>query len=106
MIEEADRMTVQAANSLLKFLEEPLSACVIILSPKMAKPYCRPIDPGFQTIHLLPLSASEMEQRLVRTRLEARTGKNCSETDVRRRSGCRSWLSKNGLRKFANKRYN
>lgn len=31
MIEQADKMTLQAANSLLKFLEEPLSPVVAIL---------------------------------------------------------------------------
>ncbi len=65
VIEEADRMTVQAANSLLKFLEEPLSACVIILIAENGQAVLPTIRSRVQTIHLLPLSASEMEQRLV-----------------------------------------
>lgn len=66
VIYQADRMTVQAANSLLKFLEEPLSACVIVLIAENGQAVLPTIRSRVQMIYLQPLPAKIMEQSLIK----------------------------------------
>lgn len=60
IIEQADRMTVQAANSLLKFLEEPQSMVVAILITENGQALLPTIQSRAQWIHFSPLIREEM----------------------------------------------
>lgn len=65
IINQADRMTVQAANSLLKFLEEPISSSIVVLTAENGQALLPTIRSRVQQLHLQPLAASAMEQALV-----------------------------------------
>ncbi|MBD2872864.1 DNA polymerase III subunit delta' [Paenibacillus arenilitoris] len=65
MIEQADKMTVQAANSLLKFLEEPLSPVVAILITDNGQAVLPTIRSRTQWVPFLPMSPESMLQKLV-----------------------------------------
>ncbi|MGG1314690.1 MULTISPECIES: DNA polymerase III subunit delta' [Cohnella] len=64
-IEGAETMTVQAANSLLKFLEEPPSPVVAILIAPSAQSLLPTILSRTQLIPFVPGNPEEMEQALV-----------------------------------------
>lgn len=66
LIEDAELMTVQAANSLLKLLEEPPSGFVFILVAGMAKPLLPTILSRCRKTQFHPLPVSLLEQALVR----------------------------------------
>ncbi|WP_042171179.1 DNA polymerase III subunit delta' [Paenibacillus gorillae] len=65
MIERAEKMTVQAANSLLKFLEEPLSPVVAILITDNGQAVLPTIRSRAQWVPFLPFSPNEMLQALI-----------------------------------------
>ncbi len=65
MIEQADKMTMQAANSLLKFLEEPLSPVVAILITDNGQAVIPTIRSRTQWVPFLPMSPGRMLQTLI-----------------------------------------
>ncbi|WP_138756069.1 DNA polymerase III subunit delta' [Paenibacillus sinopodophylli] len=65
MIEQADKMTIQAANSLLKFLEEPLSPVVAILITDNGQAVLPTIRSRTQWVPFLPMSPESMLQTLI-----------------------------------------
>lgn len=71
IVEEADKMTVQAANSLLKFLEEPGSPVVAILLTVNGQALLPTIRSRAQTIPFTPLSPLEMAPVLIAEGLPA-----------------------------------
>lgn len=66
IIEEADRMNEQAANALLKTLEEPHPAAHIILLTSRPAALLPTIRSRCQVVRFAPLAASEIENYLVR----------------------------------------
>ncbi|SCM82085.1 DNA polymerase III, subunit delta [uncultured Sporomusa sp.] len=65
LIEDAEFMTVQAANSLLKLLEEPPAGFVFILVAGTAKPLLPTILSRCRNLKFYPLPAALLEQALV-----------------------------------------
>lgn len=65
MIERAETMTMQAANSLLKFLEEPVSPVVAILITDNGQAVLPTIRSRSQWVPFLPFSTEEMLSALV-----------------------------------------
>lgn len=65
VLNEAERMTVQAANSLLKFLEEPLSRMIAILITDNGQALLPTIRSRAQWIPFLPMSPARMAQVLL-----------------------------------------
>jgi len=64
IIDEADKMTVQAANSLLKFLEEPPSPAVAILLSDNGRALLPTIQSRAQWVSFMPLDPDRMMQIL------------------------------------------
>lgn len=64
IIEQADKMTVQAANSLLKFLEEPPSPAVAILLSDNGRALLPTIQSRAQLVPFKPLDPELMLQKL------------------------------------------
>ncbi|MFF2484415.1 DNA polymerase III subunit delta' [Paenibacillus sp. NPDC058071] len=75
IVENAEKMTLQAANSLLKFLEEPVSPIVAILITDNGQAVLPTIRSRSQRVPFLPFSPNEMMQTL--------TGEGFSPTLVR-----------------------
>ncbi|WP_248929117.1 DNA polymerase III subunit delta' [Paenibacillus hamazuiensis] len=65
IIQDADKMTVQAANSLLKFLEEPASRVVAILLTENGHALLPTIQSRSQWIPFMPMSRREMTELLL-----------------------------------------
>ncbi|RNB82734.1 DNA polymerase III subunit delta' [Brevibacillus fluminis] len=65
VIEHVDKMTVQAANSLLKFLEEPPAGVVALLLTENAHSILPTILSRCQTISFAPLQPEVITQRLI-----------------------------------------
>jgi DNA polymerase-3 subunit delta' len=65
-IEGADRLTPQAANALLKFLEEPSSATVAILLTENSQALLPTIRSRTQQLVFLPLAPDRMEEALLK----------------------------------------
>jgi len=65
IVEDADRMTEQAANSLLKFLEEPSARLVAILLADNIRALLPTIRSRAQAVPFAPLPPDEMERALV-----------------------------------------
>ena len=65
IIEKADSMTAQAANSLLKFIEEPQSQTVAILLAENRHQLLDTIISRCQLIQFAPLSKNEIEKQLI-----------------------------------------
>lgn len=65
IIHEAEKMTVQAANSLLKFLEEPTSQIVAILITENGNALLPTIRSRSQWISFLPMSRNRMAEQLL-----------------------------------------
>ena len=66
VLNAADRLTVQAANSLLKFLEEPLSPTVAILITENGQALLPTIRSRAQWVHFTPLPAAAMREALIK----------------------------------------
>lgn len=64
VIRQADRMTVQAANSLLKFLEEPAADVMAVLITENGQALLPTIQSRAQLIPFLPLGVTEMVEVL------------------------------------------
>jgi DNA polymerase-3 subunit delta' len=62
---EADRMTIQAANSLLKFLEEPLSDVIAILITENGNALLPTIKSRSQWVPFVPAAPMEMARLLL-----------------------------------------
>ncbi len=65
LIEEAERMTAQAANSLLKFLEEPVGEAVIVLTVNNMAQMLSTIISRCQVYRFRLVSTPELAQRLM-----------------------------------------
>lgn len=65
-IEEADKLTQQAANALLKFLEEPSSSTVAILITENGQGLLPTIRSRSQNLRFLPLAPDVMEEALLK----------------------------------------
>jgi DNA polymerase-3 subunit delta' len=65
IIHQADRMTIQAANSLLKFLEEPQANVTAILVTDNGQAILPTIRSRTQWISFLPMMPSEMAETLI-----------------------------------------
>jgi DNA polymerase III subunit delta' len=66
MIEQADRMTVQAANSLLKFLEEPGPDIMAVLITENGQALLPTIQSRAQWVPFVPLGVPELVETLHR----------------------------------------
>ncbi|MDO3681520.1 DNA polymerase III subunit delta' [Paenibacillus ehimensis] len=65
ILEDADKLTVQAANSLLKFLEEPTSQVVAVLITDNGQALLPTIRSRSQWIPFLPMGRSSMKELLL-----------------------------------------
>ncbi|MCM3719899.1 DNA polymerase III subunit delta' [Fictibacillus phosphorivorans] len=65
IVEHADKMTVQAANSLLKFLEEPGSDTIAILLTEQVHSLLDTIRSRAQTLSFSPLAPEGISQKLL-----------------------------------------
>ncbi|MGO4890211.1 DNA polymerase III subunit delta' [Anaerobacillus sp. MEB173] len=65
IIEHADSMTVQAANSLLKFLEEPDGKTIAILLTEQAQRMLKTILSRCQVLSFVPLTTKDIADQLV-----------------------------------------
>lgn len=65
VLNEADRLTVQAANSLLKFLEEPLTPAIAILITENGQALLPTIQSRAQWMAFLPLPPEQLKQTLL-----------------------------------------
>lgn len=65
VILEADRLTHQAANALLKFLEEPDTATLAVLITENGQALLPTIRSRSQLLHFRPLSPAVMEKKLL-----------------------------------------
>ncbi|MCZ8523725.1 MULTISPECIES: DNA polymerase III subunit delta' [Paenibacillus] len=65
VLEQADKMTVQASNSLLKFLEEPTSHVVAVLITDNGQALLPTIRSRSQWISFLPAGRRDMKQKLL-----------------------------------------
>ncbi|MEH6943595.1 DNA polymerase III subunit delta' [Bacillus sp. JJ722] len=73
IIEAAEKMTVQAANSLLKFLEEPLSETTAILITEQSQRILPTIVSRCQMITFQPLSSEQIKNRIIEEGVDAQT---------------------------------
>lgn len=71
VLNEADRMTVQAANSLLKFLEEPQTPSIAILITENGQALLPTIQSRAQWVPFLPLPPEQMKGTLLAEGLQA-----------------------------------
>ncbi|MBD2866013.1 DNA polymerase III subunit delta' [Paenibacillus oceani] len=71
VLNEADRMTVQAANSLLKFLEEPQTPSIAILITENGQALLPTIQSRAQWVPFLPLPPDQMKGALLAEGLQA-----------------------------------
>ncbi|TCP22566.1 DNA polymerase III delta prime subunit [Scopulibacillus darangshiensis] len=65
IIEQADHMTIQAANSLLKFIEEPNGETIAVLMTEQMQQLLDTIISRCQILTFRPLSRQQMEEQLV-----------------------------------------
>lgn len=65
ILEHVDKMTTQAANSLLKFLEEPPAGVIAMLLTEQSHAILPTILSRCQIIHFSPLSAEAIAEKLV-----------------------------------------
>ncbi|WP_426450031.1 DNA polymerase III subunit delta' [Paenibacillus sp. S-38] len=65
VLEQADKMTVQASNSLLKFLEEPTSQVVAVLITDNGQALLPTIRSRSQWISFLPMGRGQMKEKLL-----------------------------------------
>jgi DNA polymerase-3 subunit delta' len=69
VVREADKMTVQAANSLLKFLEEPLSPTIAVLIAENGHSLIPTIRSRAQWVPFVPMAPRAMAETLFAERL-------------------------------------
>ncbi|SEU31630.1 DNA polymerase III subunit delta' [Paenibacillus sp. NFR01] len=101
IIEGADKMTVQAANSLLKFLEEPPAPAVGILLSDNSSSLLPTILSRTQRIPFHPLNPELMLQVLAEEGVAAPLGK-CAAALSAGIEGCRELLAQNWFAEMRN----
>ncbi|HSU80598.1 MAG TPA: DNA polymerase III subunit delta' [Candidatus Angelobacter sp.] len=79
VIEEAETMTGQAANSLLKFIEEPQNETVAVLITETVHQLLDTIISRCQTLSFLPLLANDVEAALTQKGVESGLARIASE---------------------------
>lgn len=67
IIESADNMNVESANSLLKTLEEPPAQTTLILTTSKKEKLLQTIISRCQSVYIFPLSASDVAKKLEQT---------------------------------------
>ncbi|WP_089744011.1 DNA polymerase III subunit delta' [Gracilibacillus ureilyticus] len=67
IIEHADKMTDNAANRLLKFLEEPSQETTAVLLTENSQSLLSTIRSRCQILALMPLNSKQLEQKLIET---------------------------------------
>ena len=72
LIEDADAMTVESANALLKTLEEPPPGAVMVLVARSPDAVLPTINSRVQPLHLAPLSERDVADLLVETQEASR----------------------------------
>ncbi|SMO81654.1 DNA polymerase III subunit delta' [Melghirimyces algeriensis] len=70
ILRNAEKLTLQAANSLLKFLEEPVSRMVAILLTETAHALLPTIRSRCQILHFSPLHPTRIEETLIQEGLD------------------------------------
>lgn len=70
ILADADKMSTSAANSLLKFLEEPVSDTVAILTTEQGQQVLPTILSRCQMLKFHPLSQEAIKQKLVETNIQ------------------------------------
>jgi len=101
IMEQAERMTPQAANSLLKFLEEPVSPVVAILITDNVQAVLPTIRSRAQLVPFLPMAPEQMLQALLaegRPELPARAAVHL----VAGLDACRTLLDQDGFAETRN----
>ncbi|WP_127533104.1 DNA polymerase III subunit delta' [Paenibacillus kobensis] len=101
IVEKAETMTLQAANSLLKFLEEPQSEIVAILLTDNGQAILPTIRSRVQLIPFVPLSPQELAAALEAEGIPSITAR----TAARLASGtdaCRELIQQNGFAETRN----
>jgi len=101
MIDHADSMTVQAANSLLKFLEEPPVPAVAILITENGQALLPTIQSRAQTIPFFPLNPGMMLQQLVDEGYPAALAR-CAVHLSSGLDGCREMIEQNWFAEIRN----
>ena len=79
ILSAADKMTVQAANSLLKFLEEPSSETTAILITEQSQRILPTILSRCQMITFQPLSTEQVKTRLLNEGIDVQTASLASQ---------------------------
>jgi hypothetical protein len=87
LIPNADHMTIQAANSMLKLLEEPPASWLFILTASDPSLLLPTIVSRCQTVRLKPFSSKELCELLMSDGIPAERARICSEL------GQGSWMS-------------
>ncbi|GAB6992537.1 DNA polymerase III subunit delta' [Paenibacillus pini] len=101
IIDQADKMTVQAANSLLKFLEEPPIPAVAILITENGMALLPTIQSRTQLVPFYPLQAEMMLQKLVEEGYPAPLAR-CAVHLSSGLEGCRDLLDQNWFAEIRN----
>ncbi|MRN57198.1 DNA polymerase III subunit delta' [Paenibacillus monticola] len=101
VIDEADKMTVQAANSLLKFLEEPPAPAVGILISENSRALLPTIQSRTQRISFSPLDLEMMLQALTSEGVPVPLAR-CAASLTSGLDGCRELLVQNWFAEIRN----
>lgn len=101
MIDQSEKMTVQAANSLLKFLEEPPAPAVAILMTDNGRALLPTIQSRAQWVPFTPLAPEDMLQILVDEGYPVNLAR-CAVHLVAGISACRDLLSQNWFAEIRN----
>lgn len=101
IIDEADKMTVQASNSLLKFLEEPPAPAVAILITSNSRALLDTILSRTQSVPFSPLSPETLMQALAENGLPAHLVR-CAASLTSGVESCRQLLDQNWFAEMRN----
>lgn len=101
IIEHADKMTVQAANSLLKFLEEPQLPAVAILIAENGQALLPTIQSRVQKVPFRALDSAMMEKVLIAEEYPAALVR-CAVHLASGLEGCRAILNENWFAEIRN----
>lgn len=75
ILSQADKMNIQAANSLLKFLEEPSGEVLMILETQTLGAILPTIQSRCQIVHFPPISTQELYAKLLQANIYPQTAK-------------------------------
>lgn len=101
IIKQADKMTHEAANSLLKFLEEPSHYGTAILITENGQAILPTIRSRTQIVSFIPLSSHQIESRLIEEGFPRMAAKTASHL-VSGMEGARALLQLNGFAEWRN----